>query len=95
MSAEKLNAQKVDILRSTGHEEAADMLAEMFAEDAGREQETRRKQLPGIPLVSRDPAQTQADVESRTVLEHLNQSGVGRNWGSAGPLLDDRRRADR
>ena len=67
-----LNAKKVQMLRSLGHTEAADVLAEMHQEDAerrekleaAREREQQRAAgLLGIKLVSDDPAQRQAELE--------------------------------
>ena len=82
-------------MRDMGHDDAANDLAMLFEADAERAEkqaaeEKRKAGLPGIKLVSDDPAQRHAEAESRAVAEALARSRVGESWGSAGSLLDDR-----
>ena len=100
-----LNAKKVEVLRSLGHTEAADVLAEMHQEDAERrekfeaarerEQQQRAAGLPGVPLLSHDPGRRQAEEEGRVVAERLRASGVGKSWATAGSLFSDDGRPNR
>ena len=89
---------KIAVSRDAGHDEAADLLADLAwherraaAEEAAEEQpvETRPTGIELMPGFGFDP---QAVADGRSILEAIRKSGVGRGHGSM-PLLpsDDRK----
>lgn len=93
MSADDVNAQKVEALRQLGHLAAADDLAMLLEADAEQRKDAERevqKQVgpPGIPLLSGEAGvHRAAQAEGRIVAEALRRSGAGQSWVSAGPLF--------
>ena len=89
---------RVRALRAAGEDRAADILEALAEGCQQQRQEQEQAQEPqpkvgppGIPLVSDDPAQRQADAEGRIVAERLMKSGIGQDWVRGGSLLDDGR----
>ena len=96
MSAdENLQDPRVRALRAAGEDRAADILEALAEGDQQQRQEQEQEQEqpkvgpPGIPLLSHDPAQRQAEAEGRLIGDRLMKSNIGQSWVSGGPLLGD------
>ncbi len=83
---------RIAALRDAGHDEAADLLADLAwherraaAEEAAEEQPVEAGP-PSIELMPGFGFDPQAEADGRSILESIQKSGVGRGHGSM-PLL--------
>ena len=92
---------KIAALRAAGHDEAADLLADLAwherraaAEEAAKEPPVGAGP-PSIPLIPCCVVDPQAEADGRSILESIQKSGVGRGHGSMLLLPSDDQKGGR